>query len=75
MDETIARLRTHQNNIGRYRGLLRTRLTEIERQYLERRLSEEQSALEALVSSDRDRAMQPAHESLLHSANSQPSII
>jgi hypothetical protein len=49
MDERIARLRTHRNNINRYRGLLKTKLTEVEKQYLERRLSEEQSALEALV--------------------------
>ncbi len=48
MDERIARLRTHANNIDRYRRLLETKLTEVERQYLERRLSEEQSALEAL---------------------------
>jgi hypothetical protein len=49
MDERIARLRTHRNNINRYRGLLETKLTEIEKQYIERRLSEEQSAMEALV--------------------------
>jgi hypothetical protein len=45
-EETIARLRAHRNNIDRYRRLLKTQLSEVERQYLERRLSEEQSAME-----------------------------
>jgi hypothetical protein len=47
----LARLRTHRNNIDRYRRLLKTRLTELERQYIEGRLSEEQSALEKLAAS------------------------
>ena len=50
MDERIARLRTHQKNIDRYQRLLKTKLTEFERQYLEKRLSEERSATEALFS-------------------------
>jgi hypothetical protein len=54
MDEQVARLRTHRNNINRYRGLLQTKLTELERQFLERRLSEEQSAIETLVVPERD---------------------
>ena len=41
METRIARLRTHQKNIDRYQGLLKTKLNEIERQYIERRLSEE----------------------------------
>jgi len=45
-EERIARLRTHRNNIDRYRRLLKTKLSEIERQYLEKRLSEEQAAME-----------------------------
>lgn len=49
IDESIARMRSHRNNIRRYRQLLRTRLTELERQYIERRLSEEESALQALA--------------------------
>jgi hypothetical protein len=51
IDEKLARLRTHRNNIDRYRRLLKTRLTEIEQQYIEKRLSEEQSALERLAAS------------------------
>jgi hypothetical protein len=49
VDESLARMRLHRNNIRRYRQLLRTRLTELERQYVERRVSEEQSALQALA--------------------------
>jgi predicted house-cleaning noncanonical NTP pyrophosphatase (MazG superfamily) len=41
---------THINNIARYRRLLETKLTELEREYIQRRLSEEQSKLEALGS-------------------------
>ena len=40
MDENIACLRTHRNNIARYRRLLQTKLTDLERQFIERRLSE-----------------------------------
>ena len=49
IDEQLARLRTHRNNIARYRRLLKTKLTDIERQFIVRRLSEEQSALERLA--------------------------
>lgn len=51
MDERLAHLRTHRNNIQRYRGLLKTQLTDLERQYLKRRLSEEQNAMEMLSAS------------------------
>lgn len=51
IDEKLARLRTHRNNIDRYRRLLKTRLTELERQYIDKRLSEEQSALDRLAAS------------------------
>jgi len=50
LDIASARLLTHRNNIGRYRRLLETNLTELEREYIQRRLSEEQSNLEALRS-------------------------
>jgi len=50
-DENLALLRTHRNNISRYRRLLKTNLTEFERQFVERRLSEERSAMESLAAS------------------------
>jgi hypothetical protein len=48
MSERIARIRVHQNNIDRYQGLLRTNLSEVELQYLEKRLSEERFAIAML---------------------------
>ena len=51
IDENFAPLRTHRNNLSRYRRLLTTKLTEFERQFIERRLSEERSAMERLASS------------------------
>jgi hypothetical protein len=50
VDERLARLRTHRNNILRYRKLLNTKLLEHERLYVLKRLSEEQSAIEGLES-------------------------
>ncbi|MBR0741243.1 hypothetical protein JQ581_30365 [Bradyrhizobium liaoningense] len=49
LDEYLARIRAHRNNILRYRRLLKTRLSDLECQYIERRLSEEQAAVEALT--------------------------
>jgi hypothetical protein len=48
MDEKLACLRAHRNNIHRYRRLLSTRLSDLEREFLIKRLSEEQSAIDAL---------------------------
>jgi len=48
MDENLARLRAHRNNIHRYRRLLATQLTDLERAYIERRLNEEHAAMAAL---------------------------
>ena len=47
--EGFARIRTHRNNVERYRHLLETRLTNLERKFIQRRLSEEQSAIESLT--------------------------
>ena len=49
IDDQLAR--AHRNNIQRYRQLLQTSLTEFERQFVEKRLNEEQLKLEILVSS------------------------
>jgi hypothetical protein len=51
IDQQLARLRTHRNNIQRYRNLLQTSLTELEKQFIEKRLIEEQSNLDSLVTS------------------------
>jgi hypothetical protein len=48
-DQQLARLRAHRSNIKRYRNLLQTSLTELERQFVEKRLTEEQSNLVSLA--------------------------
>jgi hypothetical protein len=48
MEERIVRLRTHQKNIDRFQSLLRTKLSEDEKHYLEKRLSEERFAITKL---------------------------
>ena len=54
-DEELARLRTHDSNIRRYRRLLKTKLSDLERRFLERRLNEERSAVESLASAPNAR--------------------
>jgi hypothetical protein len=51
IDENWAHLHARRNNVRRYRRLLQTELTELERQYIERRLNEEKSAMESLTPS------------------------
>ncbi|WLB23920.1 hypothetical protein [Bradyrhizobium japonicum] len=45
----IERLRAYRNNILRYRRLLETSLTDLERGYIERRLRDERASVEALL--------------------------
>ncbi|MBV9065983.1 MAG: hypothetical protein JO004_09495 [Methylobacteriaceae bacterium] len=47
MNENTARVRAHQNNINRYRRLLATELTDLERAYILKRLRQEETALNA----------------------------
>jgi hypothetical protein len=49
LDQDLARIRAHRNNLSRYRGLLKTKLSDVERQYIERRIAEEQAALAVLA--------------------------
>ena len=44
------RLSIHQKNIERYEDLLETNLSELERQYIEKRISEERLAMAMLQS-------------------------
>ena len=59
IDYATARMQTHRRNIRRYSRLLATPLTDLERQYLHRRIAEEQAELERLaqtkLSSQQDR--------------------
>ena len=50
-DIQLARLRAHRSNIRRYRRLLETKLTDVERRFIETRLEEERIALDDLVRS------------------------
>ena len=50
IDLKVASLRAHGNNISRYRRLLRTNLSDLEREFIERRLNEEKMAMEGLAS-------------------------
>lgn len=50
IDLKVASLRAHGNNISRYRRLLKTNLSDLERQFIERRLNEEKMAAEGLAS-------------------------
>ena len=45
METRVIQSRTHQKNIDRYQGLLKTKLNETERLFLEKRLSEETIAM------------------------------
>jgi len=49
LDVKLERLRAHQKNIDRYRRLLATYLSDLERSYIERRLSEQQAAAKRLL--------------------------
>ena len=51
VDEKLARIRTHRNNIDRYNRLLKTNVSDFERQFIERRLNEEASSLAKLAES------------------------
>jgi hypothetical protein len=61
VDVKIALIQAHRNNIERYHRLLQTHLSEIERRFIERRISEEQSALqvETWVGLDLDQRLAP----------------
>ena len=48
MEEAFALLRIHHKNVQRYRQLLKTSLTDFEREYIGGRLREEQLAIETL---------------------------
>lgn len=57
VDERNARIRAHAGNIRRYERLLVTRLSDVERRFIESRLAEERSALEALSAGELPTAL------------------
>jgi len=48
MATRIVQLRTHQTNIDRYENLLKTELSDVERQFVQKRLSEERFTIALL---------------------------
>jgi hypothetical protein len=52
IDYRTARMRTHRRNIQRYGRLLATELSDLERQYLHRRIAEERAELEQLAQAE-----------------------
>jgi hypothetical protein len=55
MDARAARVHAHRSNIRRYRTLLETHLTDVERDYIEGRLLEERATLQALQTDEAHR--------------------
>lgn len=49
IEANLGCLRAHRNSIDRYRRLLATQLSDLEREYIERRLAAEQAALRSLL--------------------------
>ena len=49
IDEALAQFRARRQNINRYRSLLQTGLTELERDFIERRIAEEEAAIGLLA--------------------------
>lgn len=75
IDRQLARLRAHRSNIQRYRNLLQTSLTELERQFVEKRLNEEQSNLESVANSlPRDFRWAYDQRPRSHLAEHQPDV-
>ncbi|WP_245312836.1 hypothetical protein [Bradyrhizobium macuxiense] len=74
IDERLERLRAHRNNIGRYRRLLNTELSDLEREFVDRRLSEEVMAMQLLTADMPPLVMdQPANEQMVgRSGEDQP---
>jgi hypothetical protein len=48
-DENLARIRAHRNNIHRYRNLLRTKLSDLERDFIGTRMTDELASFDALI--------------------------
>ena len=48
METRTVQLRTHQKNIDRYENMLKTELSDVERQFVQKRLSEERFTIALL---------------------------
>jgi hypothetical protein len=59
-DEITIRLQAHRQNIARYRSLLKTELTEVERAFIDRRIAEEETQVRRLSALARRRSIAEA---------------
>ena len=63
MDARFARIRAHDDSIRRYQRLLNTPLTDLEREYIESRISEERSTLQSIREARGEMSSLPANGS------------
>jgi hypothetical protein len=66
-DINAARILAHQGNIARYRRILSTKLTELERSFVMRRLAEERKCLRRLIEA-RGKQLEPPHDNEIERA-------
>jgi hypothetical protein len=71
IDENWDHLRARWNNVRRYRRLLQTELTELERRYIEKRLNEEKSAMESLAISAHTQVEKTPSEHFMKSVHDE----
>jgi hypothetical protein len=72
-DMRTAKIRVHRRNIQRYSRLLATELTELERNYLHKRIAEEQAELERWMMSAAQRQSEDAASNLITTQALEPS--
>jgi hypothetical protein len=72
-EENLARIRTHRNDIHRYRRLLRTELSDLERDFIDRRMADEQAAFDALVAETFPVTFPLARDSSSASSSMEPA--
>jgi hypothetical protein len=59
-DEITIRLQAHRQNIARYRALITTKLNELERTFIDRRIAEEETEVRRLTALARRRRIAEA---------------
>jgi len=58
-DEVTVRILVHRQNIHRYKFLLETKLTEVERRFITRRIAEEEAEVRRLSDAGRNLSGRP----------------
>ncbi|MCP3384421.1 hypothetical protein NLM31_29030 [Bradyrhizobium sp. CCGUVB4N] len=61
MDARFALIRAHDDSIRRYQRLLNTQLTDLEREYIESRISEERSSMQSVREAQGEISFLPAN--------------